>query len=693
MKWDIMDAYYPLSMLSADMLRAGKLPLWNAALQFGCPTYIILGAPYWYPTTLFFELTTGYTLISTAWEYCIHIVLACFGMFLLVKSHLRDAENIQSFMAAAIAGALYGYSGLFVSNAQHIMIIISAAWLPYILLMIKKYLETNIKLFLMVATLCMGLSILGGYPEVWVATFIILIPYSLTHIKKENLFVPVLKAAASYIIFASGALAVAAISVVPFLMSSDYIDRLGGGVNVNSFDVLMILSGILPHYTGFAKELGQTLDISMISIFMGLLTIILIGISFFRKIKYKCQYLFLAAFAFLMMLGNNSFLHPVFQRFFPLFNSLRFPSLWRCVLTVFLLILAAETLEDILGNEGATRMFIRVCLLLGTIFLGLYIAMYLLPIKEEIVYSLRMDFKLDCFVCFLYAILMIVVLRFQKLKGNNVVLILAVGAIADIFAGQYYLYSLTVTQFNQWKPEQISEAQLEMRGILERDRNRTHSIDYSLADRSKKGLDSQGIVFNHSLDEEGYLSVLLNYIQIYKSSEHCRLSSEVPEIYVTNDVVSGTDVDYDAWLQDTGVSPYQIYIEESHSNFVADLNLDADVSTDYFIGGDIQLIVSQNLPGYLVIQQTYYPGWYAYIDGVKADIEKINGVFLGLHLEKGEHKIRFVFRPLDFYIGMIITLGYLILCIIVLIQYCRAKKKDAYITALGKITEKGIDIG
>ena len=98
MKWDIMDAYYPLCMSSADMLQEGRLPLWNAAFQFGCPAYIMLGIPYWYPTTLLFELTTGYSLLCVALEYCIHIVIACFGMFLLVREHLEEKKIPESYI-------------------------------------------------------------------------------------------------------------------------------------------------------------------------------------------------------------------------------------------------------------------------------------------------------------------------------------------------------------------------------------------------------------------------------------------------------------------------------------------------------------------------------------------------------------------------------------------------------------------
>lgn len=230
MKWDIMDAYYPLCMSSADMFLAGKLPLWNAAFNFGTPAYIMLGVPYWYPTTILFEITSGYALICVALEYCIHIVLACFGMFLLTKSHLHHTKESRRLLIAAAMGLFYGFSGMFLSNAEHIMIIVSAAWLPYIFLFVKRYLESGHRIFLLAAALCMGLSILGGYPDVWIATLITLIPYFVIHTKSEDKVLrKFLKAARIYILFVTGTFAASAISVIPFAMSSKYISRLRGG--------------------------------------------------------------------------------------------------------------------------------------------------------------------------------------------------------------------------------------------------------------------------------------------------------------------------------------------------------------------------------------------------------------------------------------------------------------------------------
>lgn len=697
MKWDIMGGYYPLCMSSADMLRHAKLPLWNAALRFGCPTYSMLGTPYWYPSTLFFEIATGYSLICVALEYCLHIILACYGMFLLAKSHLKEPETIQAYVAAVIVGGFYGYSGLFISNAQHIMIIVSAAWLPYIFFLVKKYLERKEKVFLMGAALCMGLSILGGYPEIWVATFIILIPYFLMHTRGNSVKAKIFKAAAAYIIFGIESAAVAAISLIPFMMASKYINRLGGGVYVSSYKSRMLLSTVLPHYTHMSAEAGEPMDISMISTYMGLLTIIVFCITLIKINKYRWQYFLLAVFSFLMMLGNNAFLHPVFQRFFPLFDTLRFPSLWRCIFTVFLLLLTAEALEDILSQRKKIERFAIVCAGVFLLFLLLYIAAANLPddLEKVNIFKLRRDFQLDLYVCLFYIMLLGIIIFVWKIRNQNIVWLLILGMAADIFVGQYYLYPMTATSLNQWDLGELTENQTGIKEWYENDKNRPHSIDYSNAERSrneKDSLDSYSIIMEHTLGEEGYLSVLLDYIQTYTASAHCKLSADVPEIYMTNDVVSYDDVDYNEWLEDEEVSPYQIFVEEKATDHADDGVLEADISTEHFYGGDILLNISQNIDGYLVIQQSYYPGWKAYVDGKKTDIEKINGAFIGVHLEAGEHMVQLVFRPLDFYVGAAITLGYFILFGILLAQYLRRKNRKDIVNIRSIAEQKGMNI-
>lgn len=71
----------------------------------------------------------------------------------------------------------------------------------------------------------------------------------------------------------------------------------------------------------------------------------------------------------------------------------------------------------------------------------------------------------------------------------------------------------------------------------------------------------------------------------------------------------------------------------------------------------IELSVDSENPTYLVIADQFYPGWQAYVDGHRQEIVRTNYVQRGLPLEKGAHKIRFVYEPETFRIGSWISIA------------------------------------
>ncbi|OHB34545.1 MAG: hypothetical protein A2Y08_04305 [Planctomycetes bacterium GWA2_40_7] len=73
--------------------------------------------------------------------------------------------------------------------------------------------------------------------------------------------------------------------------------------------------------------------------------------------------------------------------------------------------------------------------------------------------------------------------------------------------------------------------------------------------------------------------------------------------------------------------------------------------------------------GYLVLGDTFYPGWNAYVDEKKSKVWKTNYVMRSVFLVKGEHIVKFVYEPKSFTIGMIITLTSVVILIPVSIFY------------------------
>jgi hypothetical protein len=61
-------------------------------------------------------------------------------------------------------------------------------------------------------------------------------------------------------------------------------------------------------------------------------------------------------------------------------------------------------------------------------------------------------------------------------------------------------------------------------------------------------------------------------------------------------------------------------------------------------------------PCILVVSETYFPGWKAYLDGKPANIFPTDEMLRGVYLPAGSHHVTFVYQPLSFTIGLGISL-------------------------------------
>jgi Bacterial membrane protein YfhO len=58
----------------------------------------------------------------------------------------------------------------------------------------------------------------------------------------------------------------------------------------------------------------------------------------------------------------------------------------------------------------------------------------------------------------------------------------------------------------------------------------------------------------------------------------------------------------------------------------------------------------------LVLSQIWFPGWRATVDGEEVPVLRANASLTGILLPAGSHEVRFIFRPLSFVIGAVITI-------------------------------------
>ena len=67
-----------------------------------------------------------------------------------------------------------------------------------------------------------------------------------------------------------------------------------------------------------------------------------------------------------------------------------------------------------------------------------------------------------------------------------------------------------------------------------------------------------------------------------------------------------------------------------------------------------EVVVEARAPrgGLLVLNDTFYPGWEATVDGVEAPIVRANYLFRGVPVPPGEHRVRFRYAPTSFRAGL-----------------------------------------
>lgn len=76
----------------------------------------------------------------------------------------------------------------------------------------------------------------------------------------------------------------------------------------------------------------------------------------------------------------------------------------------------------------------------------------------------------------------------------------------------------------------------------------------------------------------------------------------------------------------------------------------------HYDNNKVVIDLSTKQTGYLLLMDSYFPGWKVFIDGKESEILQADHIYRAVKVPPGDHVVRFIFDPPLFKVGLIITL-------------------------------------
>ena len=215
--YDTMTYMYPYRVFAAEAVRDGRVPLWNPHIYFGAPFLANLQSAVFYPLHAIFLMLPA--PLAMNWSVILHLFLCAYFGFVAARVVLGlDA------VSAAVAGALYGFSGFVGAQVGHLNQLNAAAWLPLALATTHLALTRRTPRWIAATALVLGIQLLAGHAQESYMTVATLGGYALfwllTHVREGWRSVASRASWAALVLGVGGVLA-AGLAAVQLLPSSE----------------------------------------------------------------------------------------------------------------------------------------------------------------------------------------------------------------------------------------------------------------------------------------------------------------------------------------------------------------------------------------------------------------------------------------------------------------------------------------
>ena len=693
--------FTPWHTAAKEIALSGHLPLWNPWLGLGAPLLANYQSGLLYPPNwllLATDVAWGQTLLVL-----LHLIWAGIGMALLARS-----LGMGTF-AQAISGIAYAMSGYLVARAGFLSINATAAWLPWILYAAEGLVRSAgtsstassglLRSIGWRATawlgLVLGLQWLAGHAQIAWYTLILLVVWVIFRARSSS--VPIRNAVLTLAVAGALGFAIAAAQLIPTLEYASISNRAGDldpeFALTYSFWPWRAPGLFAPDlfgnpgtadYWGYGNFWEDAIYVGVLPLLLALGALATKGIG-----RIKWFLLGIATIAFLFGLGSNT---PIFRFLFqyvPTFSAFQAPTRWNLWLVASFSLLAGFGAEHWKVAEGKKLYWLR----LGTA--GAVAVFVMATLINALDANIEPTFPRAIATAgfWLAASGILALLRSDPGRKGWVAAALGVVVLDLFFAGRG-LNPMLPAKLSSAPSALSQEIQGDHRLYMSERLEREIKFDVTFRfDSFQPGLDwvivrESGLPNTLLLDR---LSSANNFDPLLPARYILWMNrlEQIPPAQRER-LLPTMDVGWQAVPRKNGLPIYEPIPDPTRAWIVpsvewvaspAEATLRAtSLATDLFMtaflegsprpeqGGTgvvtalrdqgpnaVELAVEAPEGGWLVLADTWFPGWVAELDGQVAESYPANGVMRSVWIPAGQHTVVFQYRPITVPIGLALT--------------------------------------
>lgn len=627
---DTLGVYLPNRDYVFSELKKGYIPLWCDELALGFPIIAEGHIAFFYPLNiicLFLPLALAVNIFSI-----FHYFLAGFFTYLFCKTIKLD--NFSSF----VAGLTFAFGGYLTGHSIHLNIITTVSWFPLILLFIEKGFK-NSKYFIF-AGIVMGVQTLGYFPQISLYTAIGIFLYSVVRgfIFKEYKLTGIFIILIIVFLFSS-------VQILPSWELTKNSVRSQGVSDFfrGTFSLSYLRYIFFPNYQ---RKIFNLSDCPYeFYLYIGIIPLIITFFSFFKKHRYKYLFYLLFLFPFFYSLKD---IYKMFY-FIPIFNLFAASSRFLFLSSFFLSVLCGIGF-GFLNIKDKLKILIIILIIFD---------LYIFNIRENIFYTENFPEQTEI-ISFL-----------KKDKTNWRIFTEGISSIVPNLNLYHRIPSINVFTplmiERSWKFLNIffEKGEVNVLNLL--------NVKYIITSREINNPAVQ-FVFEEKIKyiftrKKLYhlgiqrISQSKDNIKIYKNKTNINTYAFVVHKHQrakNKDEALKLLTDKNFNFRDTVIIEDNIKFKGKNKMFL---------NNRFSVFDRKGFRIFMNSPGYLVLSQSFYPGWNAYINGKEAKIYPANYALQAVYLTKGENIVDFVYEPLSFKIGWIVSIFSVIIVMVALIGF------------------------